>query len=282
MEDALYWQCSLLTPHLLAIFLFSRHTNRWRGERMENCLPMSLPCSLRNYPIKASGRGHASPRVTTALHSAAGPHHEGDVAHIAHSIAQMVPRTVSRTVSALVEGWSIGLRSQRLQVRILSGIFFRSRPKCRSAGTFRRARLDVLGLYATRQVAVFDANCALSMQKADSLMAPLATPRAAGEHHGEHPHWRYVVATNHQQISPLPQPALAAPRLVNVRFRWAGRMVTYLPTRSPTCRGPTPAKGDVCVHHRRPGERNRRPLTCRTSGTRSAPRSGARRCVSRN
>ena len=56
VEDAFHGLYSLLTPHLLSSPLspVSRHPNRGRGERMEDCLPMSLPCSLRNYPIKAS------------------------------------------------------------------------------------------------------------------------------------------------------------------------------------------------------------------------------------
>jgi hypothetical protein len=89
------------------------------------------------------------------------------------------------------------LRSQMLQVRILSGKLFHSRPKCPSPSAFRRASFDDFGLYATCQVAAFDANCALPMQNADNLMAPLRAPRAAGEHPGN-----LLESTDYQHLTP--------------------------------------------------------------------------------
>ena len=56
----------------------------------------------------------------------------------------MVPRSVLCVGRGLVQ-WPPEPKVFPGTVRILSGIFFHSRPKCRSAGSFRRAKPDVLG-----------------------------------------------------------------------------------------------------------------------------------------
>ena len=134
-----------------------------------------------------------------------------------------------RSAPASVEGWSSGLRSQRFyRFESCRGYFSTlALSAALPAPSVAQARRPS-GLMPPRRVAVFDANCTLSMQKADSLMAPRRTPRA--HRAPESTDWGYVVVTNHWQTLPLPQLTLAAPRLVNVRFRWTGSVETYLPT----------------------------------------------------